>query len=882
MPFWSRWAGRFRADRWSREIDEELQNHLAEAVGHGRDPAEARRAFGSPLRHREASLDVRLFTWLASLRADAVFGWRRLLQSKVTSGAAILSLALATGACTSAFRLIDALLLRPLPVSHPERLFSVAFQDIGPDGRTFTYDSCSYPMFLRLRAAARDQAESLAVSYVERIDLTYGGGEHMEKAWRQYVSGWMFQVFGLEPALGRLLAPYDDDAPGRHPVAVLSYDYWTRRFARDPRVVGRSFRIGDGLYRIVGVAGPRFTGTETGTITDVFLPMAMKTPRTLASSTNFWLRTLVQLKPGASATSARERLRAAFAAIQQERAAGFMGMTPLRLQQFLRQQLLLESAASGRSNLQRDYGRTLLALAILVLLVLLIACANVANLLAAQASARAREMALRVAIGAGRRRLVQLVLVECAWLALLATALGSLFAWRAAPFLVAMINPPDSPARLALPADWRVATFSLGLACGITFLFGLAPALRASAVRPVAALRGGSSPLSRRRTMQALIVLQVAFCFVVLFVAGLFAATFDRLTGRPTGFSAERILNLEAIAPRPQSPLYWQQVAGGLESVPGVERVSLTIWPVMSGESAIGNISIGGAPPSEVYADFLRVSPGWLETMRIPLLDGRDFRPADAGPAVAIVNRAFAAQYFDGADPVGKSFENEHARVQVVGLVPDARSRDDLRRPIRPTAYFPFRTADAQGAPVPMGRATFVVRTRTPNPMAIATLLRREVPRIGPAVYVSNIRTQEEIDRAHTVRERLLALLGMFFAAVAVLLAGIGLYGVLDYGVLAQRREIGIRRAVGAQAGHIARGVAVEAFLMVFLGAAAGTALGTLCVRYIETLLYEVKGTEGGMLLLPCLLLVAAAALAALPAVIRAVRIDPVEMLRAA
>src|SRR4051794_18615096 len=230
MSLWSRIANIFRGDRLCREIDEELQTHIAEAIEQGRDPADTRRAFGSALRNREASLDVRLIAWLDSLRADAVFAWRQLVKRKVTSGAAVLSLALATGACTSAFRLIDALLLRPLPIAHPERLYSVAFEGVGANGKLSTYDSCSYPMFRQMRAAVKDQAESVAVSYAERVDLTYGRDEEMEKAYRQFVSGWMFDSFGLRPALGRLLTRDDDVTPGAHPVAVLSHDYWTRRF----------------------------------------------------------------------------------------------------------------------------------------------------------------------------------------------------------------------------------------------------------------------------------------------------------------------------------------------------------------------------------------------------------------------------------------------------------------------------------------------------------------------------------------------------------------------------------------------------------------------------------------------------------------------------
>jgi predicted permease len=880
MSLWRRIANVWRGDRLSREIDEELRAHLAEAIEQGRDPEEARRAFGNVLHTREESLDIRLASWLHSLRTDAVFGWRQLMKKKVTSAAAILSLALATGACTSAFRLIDALLLRPLPVAHPERLYSVAFENIGANGKLSTYDSCSYPMFRQMRAAIKDQGESIAISYAERIDLTYGSDQEMERAYRQFVSGWMFGALGLRPASGRLLTENDDVTPGAHPVAVLSHDYWTRRFGRDTKVSGRTLRIGDDIYEIVGVAEERFTGTETGTVTDIFVPMMMKTPRTLASSDNFWLRTLVQLQPGVAAEPVYDRLRAAFRAFQEDRARG-MTLTATQRTHFFRERLLLEPASSGRSNLQRDYRRSLMALGILVILVLLIACGNVANLMTAQAAARRREMALRIAIGAGRWRLGQLVMVEGAWLALLATAVGGLFAWWSAPFIARMINPPDNPARLALPWDWRVLAFGLALALGVTLLFGLAPALRASAVRPVSALKGGEDPHSRRRLMHTLIALQIAFCFVVHFVAGMFIASFDRLSNQATGFSAERMLNLEAVTHRPQPPVYWDQVAERLRAAPGVETVALTIWPMMSGESSVRAISIDGGPPSEVLSDLLTVSPGWFDAMRIPFLGGRDFGPADANPVVAIVNEAFAKQFFNGEDPTGKWFENGGAHFQIVGFVRDARSRDDMRRPILPTAYVPFHRIDPTGVFQPMGRGTFVVRTHSANPLALASILRQEVPRARSEFRVGNIRTQLEINQSCTLRERLLATLALFFACIALLLAGIGLYGVLDYSVLQRRREIGIRMAIGAQAGDIAWRVTADIFSWVAVGALAGVAFGMASARFIEALLFGVRPTDLGMLALPAVAILAAAVVAAAPAVVHAVRIDPVSMLRA-
>ena len=824
--------------------------------------------------------------WLESFRSDTVYGGRQLRKNAVTSAAAILSLALAIGACTTAFRLIDALLLRPLPVAEPERLHVVAFQGPGIESKTLEYDSCSYPMFERMRDTVKAQAELVAVSYSDRTDLTYGSDQEMERAYLQYVSGRMFSMFGLHPAAGRLFTGNDDDKPGVHAYAVLSWDYWTRRFAGDPGVVGRNLRIGDTLFQIIGVAEQRFTGTETGTVTDVFLPMMMKTPRTLTSYDNFWLRTFVRLEPNADARAVQDRLASVFQAIQHERAKNMTAMSPARLARYYGEKLVLRDATAGRSTMQRDYRTALLALAILVALVLVIACANVANLMTARAAARAREMAVRVSIGAGRARLVQLVLIESAWLAVLSTAMGALMAWWSAPFVMGMINPPDDPARLILTADARVFLFGLAVAIGVTFLFGLMPALRASSVKPASALKGGDDPHSRRRVMHLLIAVQVAFCFLVLFVGGLFVGTFDRLANQENGFSSERILNLETVTRHPQAPAYWEQMAADLRAVPGVERVSLTGWPLLSGESATGDISIGGAPPSDVFSDFLRVSPGWMETMKVPLIGGRDFRPEETNPGFAIVNQAFAKQYFNGTDPTGKWFERvdgagKRVRIAIVGYVRDARSRDRVRLAIRPTVYIPFYSTIPAGTPQPLARGTFVVKTASPDSLSLAAALRVAVSRGRSEAFVRNIRTQAGINGSQMLKERLLAVLALFFAGVALVLAGVGLYGVLDYSVLQRRREIGIRIAIGARAGEIARRVTQDVFVMVLAGAVAGLLLGDLAVRYLEALFFGVKPMAFGSLAIPSATIVGAALLAALPSVIRAIRTDLIKALRA-
>jgi hypothetical protein len=338
------------------------------------------------------------------------------------------------------------------------------------------------------------------------------------------------------------------------------------------------------------------------------------------------------------------------------------------------------------------------------------------------------------------------------------------------------------------------------------------------------------------------------------------------------------------VAARPQPPAVWEQVVQHLRTVPGVEKAGLASRVLLSGGSWNNSISVNGAPPNGVLAYLLQASPGWRESLKIPLIAGRDFRAQDVYPGVAIVNQTFAKAYFDGENPVGRRFEvvfsgGRHVGFEAVGLVGDVAYRN-MRDPILPQAYFPFYSVDAKGASVPIGEGTFIVRTSVASPLALASLLRREVPGARPELRVSNIRLQTEINETHTIRERLLARLAFFFGVVALLLAGVGLYGVLDYSVLQRRREIGIRMAIGAPGSDIAWRVTLDVFSMVLAGALAGAALGLASVRYIESLLYQVKSTDAGMLALPSLTILSAALLAAAPAVIRAVRIDPAKTLR--
>ena len=557
MSLWSRISNAFRGERLNREIEEELQSHMDEAIASGRDPGEARRAFGSAVRAREASHTIRAAGWLESLVSDTKFGWRQLCRNKVASAAAVLSLALGIGSCVGAFRLIDALLWRPLPISNASRLYVLSRKMIGFEGKPIEDGHWAMQDFNRMRDGVKDQADLIAISDADRTDITWSTDDDMEKANVAYVSGNMFPLFGLQPALGRLLIPADDRGPGANPYAVLSWDYWNHRFGRDPHVLGRALHIGDQTFEIIGVGPPDFTGTEKGTVTDIFLPLAMNRWATEEGIT--WHRIFMMLKPGVSPATAlepiRQHLSAVSHALETERSKRFRGMTQVDIDRFLDQKLFVYPAGAGISELQKDYRRFLGILGLLVVLVLLIACVNVANMMTAHAAARAHEMALRISIGAGRRRLVQLILTQSAMLALMASVLGALFAAWSAPFVLSLVNPPDNPARLALPADWRVLLFGFGLIILVVLLLGLLPALRASAVRPVAALKGGEDPHSPRRLMRAAIALQVAFCALVLFLSLLFVASFQRLQNRPLGFSTDRLLLLETVAGKGQLPV---------------------------------------------------------------------------------------------------------------------------------------------------------------------------------------------------------------------------------------------------------------------------------------------------------------------------------------
>jgi predicted permease len=869
-----------------QEFEAHIEASTEDYIQTGMTPAEARRQarldFGPVESVKESFRDQFGLPAVSAIGSDIVFGWRQLKKHPLASAAAILSLALAAGATTTAFRLVDALFLRDLPVSEPRNLFYLETTYIDRDGRPDTLDEFDYPTYLRYCEILKDRAEVMLVGMSARQELTFAPDQETERAWRQFVSGNFFTVMGLKPAAGRLLLPDDDRAPGAAPVAVISYDYWTRQFAQDPKAIGRTFRMAGAQYEIVGVGPEGFTGTEPGEITDLFVPATMNV-QALTSPGWSWFRAWLRPKPGVTVEQIRQPLQEVFLLEQQTRVKSLHTGTPRQeVDRLLNQRILVRPAGAGASHLQREYRQPLWILSGLVGLVLLVGCANVASLLTAQSEGRAREMALRVSIGAGRGRLLQLLLIESLMIALAAAGLGMLFAAWGAPAVTGMLRVPADPVRMTLNTGWREVVFSLGLAFAVTLLFGLTPAWRASSAEPVGALKGIRATTARRPLMNTLLAFQAAFSILVLFIAGLFVTTFRSLSTRPIGFAPENVLVLGAGAPnRPD----WSAIADRLREMPGVVSATASGWPLLSNNHWTAAVRLPGRAEETKPPYFLGVTPGFFNTMRIPLISGRDFRGGDETPrldaqnqavaGIGIVNEMFARVYFQGGNATGRVVQmlqgkDKFVPVEIVGVVSDA-AYGNLREPIRPTVFVPIGQR---------GNATLLIRTAS-DPLAIATGLRRAVQNAQPGIRVRNTELQENFVRWHLVRERLLASLSGFFALIALVLAAIGLYGVLNSSVTVQRRAIGIRIALGAQPSEVITAVTRGAAWMLFAGALAGLASGMAASKLIEKLLYNVKGTDPSAIAVPILILAATAAMAGLHPALRAARTDPAETLRA-
>ena len=891
MSWLSRLTNAFRPDRLDDELAEELRFHLearaAEAVRRGINPREAARQarlrLGNELHARESSRDTRLIAWLESLLKDVRFGFRVLRKDKGVTAAALASLALAIGASLAAFALLDALLLRPLPVYRPERLIRLTTTDESDPHPNQTFN---YPLFERCRQATRGKLDLFAMTNQHPEPVVFAGsGGRQEKARVQYASGNALPSLGIRPALGRLLTPDDDLRPGAHPVAVASYNFWMRRFAGDPSVLGRWFRDGTRQFQIVGVAEKGFTGVEPGISTDLWVPAMMWwNPKDLASSNSYWFSVLGTLRPGASAEAVQPSLQALYSQFLRERAADFRAdESRTVVDRFERGRLQVLPAPNGPSRLRETFARPLWILAAVAGLLLLIACSNLANLFTARALAREREMALRISIGAGRARLMRQLLVEGLLLAGAASVLAAGFAAIAAPAIVRLLSRSDSQVYLNLHPDWRMTAFLLFSCTAAALLFALLPALRASGVSPHQALKSGGAKLSAQTSaLRPMVAAQIAFSFVVLFLSGLLLLSFRQLMRVDLGFDQRRVLLVDVATANPepfsdQTPagrIAAMQLRDRIRELPGVRNAAMCEFGFFTGSWMTEDVRVPGRVPGDDSVNVVPVSPGFLATLGVPLLAGRSFTPSDVTSArsVVLVNRAFARRYFPGEDPVGKRFafamKDRDLPLDIVGLVQDVRLQS-VRDPAPPAVFEPLRGLSG----------TLAVRTDG-DPWKLLPLVRRQIGGFGHAASAGNATLQSTLVDDALLRERLLALLAAFFALAALALAGVGLYGVLSYSVVRRTREIGIRIALGARQSSVVRLVIREIGAVAAIGLAAGLVFGRLLARPVESLLYEVKPGNFWTLALPLALLLAAAALAAFRPAWRAAGVDPAVALR--
>jgi len=813
---------------------------------------------------------------METLWQDLRFGVRMLRKTPGFTAIAVISLGLGIGANTALFSVVDAMLLKLLPVKEPERL--VLFKSIAPrefakgnyinsyngvietDETTgqIALTSFPYQSFQRLRERQPQSALSDIFAF-GNVSLNVTANGMVEVASGQAVSGNYYAGLGVKALLGRTIVDSDDTAAAS-PVAVLSYRYWQKRFDGDAAVIGRQINLNKAAFTIIGVTPPGFEGTmQAGSTKDVSIPIAWEPQLYVGTDGSrlkfqgageWWLRVMGRLKPEATSKQAGAQLESAFHQSVLEhyvarQATGGGALKDFDPKAYLR--LTLAPGGQGEMNVRQRYAPSLYLLLGVVGSVLLIACANVANLLLSRASARQKEITVRVALGAGRLRLMRQLLTESVLLAAAGGALGILFAlWLKNGLLAA---GDWGPQLLEPKLDGRVLGFTLVLSILTGILFGLVPAWRATRVTLTPVLNDSarsSSAAARSWLARGLVISQVAISFVLLVGAGLFVRTLVNLQHVEPGFDTRNLLlfgiqpNLLGYQNEKLAQLY-QQLAERLEFIPGVQRVTFSNVPLLAGTRATArsvylrsDLTVAPdaqgrfKPSGEVYIN--RVRENFLEVMGIPLLAGRPLQPQDdaRAPKVVVVNQAFAHAYFPGENPIGKRFTNNAGKpdeIEIIGLVHDAKYMNQ-RAEIPPTAYVSWRQE-------PFNFASFEVRT-TGEPMATVNAVRQAVREIEPNLPLNNLRTQIEQADQTLAMERLFAKLVTLFGVLAQQLAAIGLFGILVHSVAQRRREIGIRMALGADRRDVLKMVLRQGITLTVFGVALGLAGAYELTRYLE------------------------------------------------
>jgi predicted permease len=833
---------------------------------------------------------------MSGLAQDVKLAFRLFRKSPGFAAIVVLTMALGSGANTAIFTLLDQVMLRALPVERPDRLVTLSGPGPGKGwsmSQSDTIKPLSQPMLegLRDRTAAFQGAFG---HYLTPIHLSVNG--QTENVNGDMVSGTFFEVLGLRPAHGRLLTGADDRTPSGHPVVVLGYGFFERRFGGDPTIVGQTVSVSSHAMTVVGIAPPGFNGVEVGRVVDVYVPLAMQREvqptwgNRLGDWRSRWLVSMARLADGVSLERARAEANVVYAGLLHEDLAHLEGFSEAQRQRFLEKKLVVQPGGRGTSGLRDESGTPLLVLTGMVGLVLLIACANVASLLLTRASARQKETALRVALGASRLRLLRLHLVEGLVLALGGGLVGLQFAYWVGEALIRALPSADAARTLSAAPDLRVVLFTLALSMLTGVVFGLAPAVRASRADIASALKseatavvGGSGQLRLRK---GLVVAQVALSLLLLIGAGLFTRSLMNLRGLDPGFDADRLFAFEVEPSRsgqdfPRRVETLRRIQQELQALPGVVSASAAEVTLMAGSAFGHTLHVEGYEAKEgenMNSYFNAVAPGFFSTLGIPLVAGRDVADSDVleTPKVAVVNEVFVRDFFRGQDPIGRRFGwgvgGKTLDYEIVGVVRDGKAtsmRDKERRYV----YVPFMQD------VEVGGLTFYVRSSA-LPDSFGAELRAAVGRVDPLLPITDLKTmQAQIGESMFV-ERMVAALSAAFGLLATLLAAVGLYGVMSYAVAMRTREIGLRVALGADQRSVLMLVLREVAVLAGIGVGIGLPLGLVLGKIVESQLFGLTWRDPLAFTVATFSLVTTAFVAGLVPALRAARVDPMTALR--
>jgi putative ABC transport system permease protein len=893
------------------ELAQHLEDHYQELLSVGVTAVEAHRQTIAELREskllirelrrieQRSSQESIIFgtnrrgNMIADFWQDLRYGVRMLRKNPGFTVVALLSLALGIGANTAIFQLLDAVRLRTLPVNAPQELVEVQITDMsGMRGNKPTsYPAVTNPIWEQIRE--RQQSFSGICAWgTDTFNLSEGG--EVREARGLWVSGEFFNVLGIQPMMGRLFTTEDDQRGRTSAQVVISYPFWQREFGGDANIIGQKITLSKQSFEIIGITPANFFGLEVGKSFDVALPIcaeaitAGKNHR-LDSGTNWWLMVTGRLKPGTTLEQATAELQGISPSLfEQTLPAKY---PPVSVPKYLDMKLAAETAAGGYSVLRNDYESSLWILLAIAGLVLIIACANLANLLLARASAREREMAVRQALGASRARLIRQLLAESLLLAFIGAALGAGIAQSLSRFLVSFLTTGSNRVFLDMAVDWRVLGFAALLAVLTCVLFGLIPAIRAAQIEPATVMKAsgrgltaGRERFSLRRT---LVVVQVALSLVLLAGALLFTRSLNKLMTVDSGFRQQGILisqvNFADLNLPPERRLsFKQEVLDRIKTIPGVQSVTDTAIVPLSGDGA-GNNAVwmdGTDEQNKLIANRNWIGPDYFKTLGTPLLAGREFNKHDTtiAPKVAIVNQSFVRQLLNGANPIGQRFwleataANPARLYEIVGEVKDTKYRKLSEEP-SPIIFIAI--AQEQGFST---EGLFLIRSDR-SQSEITAAVKQILNEINPAINIRFQSFQTMIEES-VLRERLLATLSGFFGVLALLLASIGLYGILSYGVVSRTQEIGIRMALGATRGGVMWLILREALLLVTIGLAIGFPAVLAATRLIAALLFNLPPTDPFSLFAATLLLLTVGVLAGYLPALRATRIDPMAALR--